>query len=517
MFKGIGKKITIVFAVLTLTVLGADFFIWNKIEGVERSGAAATRSVQSALRAARVVQNSIYNEIWSVERFHRGEVEYAQQQFQGARVQMDDAVQVLRESNLLNAVESDSLSDVRHRFHKVVQRMFGVSDSLKKVEQTGHFKRVDELSRTHQVFMASLNLLHRQLEEILFTLQLRTSELGVRIQQENSGAIKEVKWSLSMLALFAVFVTIVTWFMTERLVTRPIQKLTEEVSSIRSSDMNHRIHIGAKDEIDLLEQSFNQMMEDLQKNIEKRQQDEMELMREHKLAAIGQLAQGIAHNLVNPLGVISLASGVLAKKIPLSVEVEFIAGAAKKMKTIIDTLLYKSRQEQTLARQEINLNQLISEDLHFLEADLEFKHKIKKNIRLDENLPLVVGVYSDFSQSIMNLVRNAMDAMHRSTVKLLTIQTRFDDQKIYIDVADTGCGIPEENIPRLFDPFFTTKPLRGNEIGDEPTGTGLGLSSCYQLLQPYGAMITVKSKVGEGSVFSITIPRDSIDVERTKS
>lgn len=517
MFKGIGRKITFAFIVVTVTVVGTGLFVWSNIEAMQRSNITATRKIQSITNAATVVQNSIFQEIWAVEQFHRGATERAVEEFQGARKEMDDAVQLLRESHLLSLAESDSLSQLRHRFHFLVQMMFEISDSLKTFRKALTGEKIYKLSQAHQEMMTSLDLLHRQLEERLLTLQRRASEQSIQVQEDNSIAIIQVELSLILLVAVTILVTIVTWFMTERQVTRPMQRLTEEVSSIRSSDMNHRIHIGAKDEIKLLEQSFNQMMENLQKNIEKRQQDEMELMREHKLAAIGQLAQGIAHNLVNPLGVISLASGVLAKEKALSVEVEFIAGAAKKMKTIIDTLLYKSRQEQTLARQEINLNQLISEELHFLEADLEFKHKIEKDIRLDENLPLVVGVYSDFSQSIMNLVRNAMDAMHRSTVKRLTIQTRFNDQIIYIDVADTGCGIPEENIPRLFDPFFTTKPLKGNEIGDEPTGTGLGLSSCYQLLQPYGAMITVKSKVGEGSVFSITIPRDCIDVERTKS
>jgi signal transduction histidine kinase len=513
MFNGIGKKITLAFIVVTLSVLGAGLFVFNRIEEVHDSSMATSQNVQAVVSAAGIVQNSIFHEIWAVERFHRGDTIPAHQEFQDARKAMDEAIQVLRVSNVLNSITCDSLSALRHRFQALVLQMFETSDTLKRSRQSGNTKITDELTRIHQSMMTSLDQLHRQLEEILLVLQLRTSALSTHSQEENAHTLNEVKIALVILFALAVFVTIVAWFMIEHYVTRPLQRLTKEVKSIGSGDFGRRIHIGGDDEIKLLESSFNLMVEDLQNNIQKRREDEMELMHEHKLAAIGSLAQGIAHNLNNSLGIILLSCGALRRNDPSSEEIDFISRAVTKMKTIIDSLLHKSRQEQTEAKQEISLNNLITEELRFLELDPKFK-EIGENVQFGESLPTIVGVYSDFSQSITNFIRNAMDAMYHSPTKRLSIQTRFDDQNIYVDIADSGCGIPEENIPKLFDPFFTTKPIKGTEIGGEPTGTGLGLSSCYQLLQQYNATITVKSKVGEGSMFTIAVPYNSQTTER---
>ncbi|MEK6817046.1 MAG: ATP-binding protein, partial [Nanoarchaeota archaeon] len=85
--------------------------------------------------------------------------------------------------------------------------------------------------------------------------------------------------------------------------------------------------------------------------------------------------------------------------------------------------------------------------------------------------------------------------------------TQMDESWIYIIVKDTGCGIPKENIPKLFDPFFTSKPRLGEQKADEPTGTGLGLSSMHQLLSPYGAKFQIRSEVGKGTEFVIKLPR----------
>jgi signal transduction histidine kinase len=154
----------------------------------------------------------------------------------------------------------------------------------------------------------------------------------------------------------------------------------------------------------------------------------------------------------------------------------------------------------------LDLNTLLRDELTFFEANLEFKHKIKKEYHFAENLPAIRGVYSDFSQRLMNMVKNAMDAMHDSKEKKLTVRTDVEDGFIRIVLSDTGCGIPQAHIPKLFSPFFTTKPVSGKQQGDEPTGTGLGLSSAYQLLSPYGAKIAVESEEGGGTTFTVRIP-----------
>ncbi|MCK4296764.1 MAG: ATP-binding protein, partial [Candidatus Marinimicrobia bacterium] len=97
-------------------------------------------------------------------------------------------------------------------------------------------------------------------------------------------------------------------------------------------------------------------------------------------------------------------------------------------------------------------------------------------------------------------------AMHESKEKTLTIKTYSDDDFIYIEISDTGCGIPETDIPNLFTPFYTTKPSYIEEGTKRPKGTGLGLFSTYQILKPYGVKFYVESEVGKGTTFKIKIP-----------
>ena len=240
---------------------------------------------------------------------------------------------------------------------------------------------------------------------------------------------------------------------------------------------------------------------------EKQRELELRLIQESKLSAVGMLASGIAHNINNPLtSIIGRAQLLLMDHPELEEDLSPIIHQAKQIEAIVHNLTYKTRQEQTRKKQRLDLNHLLKQELEFLKADLDFKHKVEKEYDFDESLPPIWGVYSDFSQSLLNIIRNALDAMYKSERKKLTVRTYHDEENIYIEVGDTGCGIPEEVLPHIFEPFFTTKPLAGEAHGDEPTGTGLGLSTCRQLLGGYRAEISVKSKLGEGTTFTVKIP-----------
>lgn len=239
---------------------------------------------------------------------------------------------------------------------------------------------------------------------------------------------------------------------------------------------------------------------------------ELELLQQAKLSAIGMVAQGVAHNLHGPLTSILGFTELLRLSHPELPNLDIIIKECYRMNAIIENILLKSRREQEQERQPLNLNDLLREEFQFLDADLEFKHMIEKEYRFADNLPVIKGVYSDFSQSVMNLIRNAIDAMHNAPQKRLTVATRYDDDAIYVEVSDTGCGIPTEHLPRIFDPFFTTKPIAGTQRPGEPTGTGLGLSSCVQLLQPYQAKIDVKSEMGQGTTFTVRVPRKPVGI-----
>lgn len=242
----------------------------------------------------------------------------------------------------------------------------------------------------------------------------------------------------------------------------------------------------------------------------RQQQLELELMNEHKLAAIGQLAAGIAHNLNTPIAVIQGNAELLQLKHPELEEVDKILAQTRRMNKLIQNLIIKGKKEQEKELTELDINELLNQELEFLNANLFYKHKIKKVFIPGENLPKIEGIYSDFSQSILNIIQNAIDAMYDSQEKLLTVRTYMDNKTVVVSISDTGCGIPEDIKAHVFEPFFTTKPANPDEETiirpNHPVGTGLGLSLVHNILSPYGVKIDFESETGKGTTFYIRIP-----------
>jgi len=272
----------------------------------------------------------------------------------------------------------------------------------------------------------------------------------------------------------------------------------------------------AQDELRVLNQNLEKMVE-----VKTR-----ELVKKERQAIVGQMVQGIIHNLQGPMTVAKgrvemalrgfrelsevpeEASDGFQKSVEAVVRnLKKASEAVEKTEILIQSLLLKSSQEAAEGKRKLKLNDLIVKELNFLDADLFFKHGIKKNLRLDPDVPDITGIYSDFSQVIYNLIKNASDAMRDSAKKELTISTRQDEQNIYVEFQDTGIGISDQHLERIFDPFFTTKAVKSNKDSEDPAGSGLGLHVCSQLMKHYGAKISVKSKPGAGSTFTLTVPK----------
>ncbi len=257
---------------------------------------------------------------------------------------------------------------------------------------------------------------------------------------------------------------------------------------------------------------FQGILVSLKDETEKRrleQQNEQlrgELLSEQKLATIGMLASGIAHNLNGPLSVIVGYLDLLYARNPQLEEVPLVLAQAERMKEIISNMMMKSRHEQDTRKRAVDLNALLQAELKFLEANLYFKNNIKKQYEFTRGIPLIYGFYSDFSQTFLNIINNAIDAMVDSPRKHLQVKTYFDEQSIYIQISDTGCGLTPEDIDKIFAPFYSTKPPVGeNQVG-KPCGTGLGLSSARDLVKKYGGEILVDGKLGEGARFTVVYP-----------
>ncbi|XZO00644.1 MAG: response regulator [Microcoleus sp.] len=262
-------------------------------------------------------------------------------------------------------------------------------------------------------------------------------------------------------------------------------------------------------------QEKNAELAHLNQNLERLvEQKSKQLIDQEKTAIIGRLTQGMVHNLKSPLQVMQTSVDLIETKATKINDYSFfsytkyILQAITKVNQIMDTLMVKSRKEQEQDLQPVNINELVQREIQLLEGNLYFKNKIKKKYFYDDKMPNIPLIYSYISQVFYNLINNAMDAMWDKKSRELTIVTRQDESKIYLEIADTGCGIAPEDFSKIFDPFYTSKPAKGEEQKEgEPTGTGLGLYTCIELLKPFKGEIAISSNLGHGSIFAVVLPK----------
>ena len=228
-----------------------------------------------------------------------------------------------------------------------------------------------------------------------------------------------------------------------------------------------------------------------------------------KLAAVGELAAGIAHEINNPVAIMVEEAGwcedLLEDKDCGAAEdlAEFqralkqIKNQGRRCKEITQKLLSFARK--TDARiQEVNLYDLV-EEMVALSGQRAKYSNVEIKASLHFGLPTIKASLSELQQVLLNLINNALDAMEH-TGGTIEITARFLEGNLWLEIADTGPGIPQANLDRIFDPFFTTKPVG--------KGTGLGLSICYGIVTKMGGEIDARSAVGSGTTFRIRLPVD---------
>ncbi len=315
-------------------------------------------------------------------------------------------------------------------------------------------------------------------------------------------------------------VALVVGILIQLLVHRPVGKLLDGVRKVGSLDLDYRIPADRKDELGNLARAFNDMTARLQQaqarireftdrleekiseksaELEKAQR---QMLRSEKMAAIGQMAAGVAHEINNPLtGVITFAHLLRRKTEPGSPEQEdldTIITEAERCSKIVRGLLDFARGGQ-LVRSEADVNRLLDRTLALVENQALF-HNIEVVREYDPDLPLVPLDQDRIQQVVLNLVVNAAEAMESGgRLTLRTGVTRTDGAaELRIEVRDSGPGIDPEVRSRVFDPFFTTK--------DVGKGTGLGLAVSYRIVDDHGGRIAVSSPPGEGASFTVILP-----------
>ena len=239
-----------------------------------------------------------------------------------------------------------------------------------------------------------------------------------------------------------------------------------------------------------------------------------DLDRMYRFAAIGELFDGIAHNLNTPLSAVMARAEMLVERLkdqkkgeqesagegdhPFQAKLdkcirdaELIVSNAIRLSDIIKNMMQKGLHEGEETPQVLNLSNVLKEETKFLEADMKFKHEVQKSLSLDDSIPNVEGVYFHFSQSFTNIIKNAMESMEGEEEKELMIESRYDNGAIVIEIHDTG----QEAVHIA--------------QGQHPlTPAEMRLAHTCELLKPYGGELTIRSKVHD-NLYCIRIPAEA--------
>ncbi len=286
-----------------------------------------------------------------------------------------------------------------------------------------------------------------------------------------------------------------------RSLVRPLQAVIDGTRRL-ARDLGHRIRVDSRDEVGYLAGEINRLAGTLQDSMAERAMVEQQICHTEKLASVGEMAAGLAHELNTPLANIQALSLLAMKEAEagrldleaLRGDLADIAEQTGKCSAITSGLLsFARRQHPQLAPHDVN--RLVEEALALVRLRRE-KLGITVDFTPDPRLPGVKVDGNQIEQVLVNLLLNAFDAMPDGGT--VSIRCSAEEGRVVIRVADTGVGIPPEHLRRIFDPFFTTK-----EVGK---GTGLGLSVSYGIVQSQGGSLAVESEPGRGTVFSVRLP-----------
>jgi two-component system NtrC family sensor kinase len=337
-----------------------------------------------------------------------------------------------------------------------------------------------------------------------------------------------------IIALLLGLVVVAALFMSllvHRLIYVPLRDLESGAKRVSAGDLEQAIPVRSDDELGQLASSFNTMtaalkqsgreLREWNRTLEQKvaertralRQAEAETVRGEKLASVGLLAAGVAHELNNPLTGILTFSSLLRKKLPDgspdAEDLDLVIKETKRSAAIIRRLLDFAR-EKAPEKKFTDVNRLIEDTARIVESPAQL-HDIRIEQDLDRTLPPIWIDANMIEQVVMNMLVNARQAIEQAGT--ITVRTRRAPRPmspepgappvpmVEISITDTGCGIAESDMQRIFDPFFSSK-----EVGK---GTGLGLSVSHGIVRAHGGLIEVQSKLGEGSTFRVYLPLDA--------
>jgi two-component system NtrC family sensor kinase len=271
---------------------------------------------------------------------------------------------------------------------------------------------------------------------------------------------------------------------------------------LAEGDLECQVKLKSEDEIGELGETFNLMASSLKERDDKlKEYTNQQIMKTERLATLGQLAAGVAHEINNPLGTISLYAQMILDELGKDNDscrenLAVVMKQTNRAGRIVRDLLEYARQAEPEMKA-LNINEVLKKSIAITTHPAELQN-VNVTMNLAPELPNSQGDSAKLEQVFVNIIINALQAMPKGGE--LTVSTRpAEDKKfIEIEISDTGCGISHENQGKLFDPFFSTK-----STGE---GTGLGLSVSLGIVEKHNGTIDVESNVGEVSIFIVRLP-----------
>ena len=297
-----------------------------------------------------------------------------------------------------------------------------------------------------------------------------------------------------------VIALIVSSFLAKGIL-QPIKQLVFASHQWADGNLDYRVETTQKDEIAELTDTFNMMASSLKERDERlKEYTHQQIMKSERLATLGQLAAGVAHEINNPLGAILMYSHLSLEEMetedPRRKNLERVAGEAARCKNIVRGLLDFARQSEPNV-EEADANEILKRTLSLLQNQAQFQN-IKITATFSPSLPKAMMDSGQIQQVFTNIILNAAEAMDGEGELTVVTRTVNGDEFIEVDFTDTGRGIPRENLEKIFDPFFTTK-----EVG---RGTGLGLAVSFGIIAKHQGTIEVESSSGKGTTFIVRLP-----------
>jgi two-component system NtrC family sensor kinase len=323
-------------------------------------------------------------------------------------------------------------------------------------------------------------------------------DITMPLDEVDSG-MKTSRMRLILFTIIAIAaISLIIFLLVELIVLKPVNRIVDATHKVAAGDLNYKISLNKNDEIGELAHAFDDMTHKLADT-------QRQLYQSERLASVGRLAAGVAHEINNPLtGVLTYSSFALKRvngHTELKEDLEVIVRETKRCRDIVKGLLDFARQsppEKTRA----SIHEIIDHAVQIVHNQLD-ENKIKVEKKLQPNLPPLFADASQIQQVLVNLLLNASDAIGKDG-GMITISAAMGngDQDLkgpclQVTVNDTGCGIPPEDLPKIFDPFFSTKGKKG---------TGLGLAVVWGIIEKHGGKISVESEVGKGTTFKVLLP-----------